>query len=140
MQPSDTEAYGCDYSAREYTPEQMDQYPDVRIEWLARYIGYPANAKCISHYPGAYRAHTKAGRPVALYHQIGYRDFQGGYASGVAQAQTALSDAKSQGWDGETPIIASRRISGVHHSPMISRLCAREQFMSEKLVRRMRRG
>jgi hypothetical protein len=41
-----------------------------------------------------------------LYHQIGYRDFEGGESSGRAQAQTALIDAKNQGWSGETPILA----------------------------------
>lgn len=108
MQPSDVTAYGCDYSEREFTPSQLDAYPGVRIEWLARYVGYPGNVKCISHYPGAYRAHRDAGRPVVLYHQVGYRDFEGGYASGRAHAQTALDDARSDavGWDGETPIVA----------------------------------
>lgn len=106
MQPSDVTAYGCDYSAREFAPQELGHYPGVKIEWLARYIGYPSNVKCISHYPGAYRAHRDAGRPVALYHQIGYRDFEGGAASGRAQAQVALADARSVGWDGETPIIA----------------------------------
>lgn len=108
MEPKDVTAYGCDYSAREFSPKQIDGYPGVPIKWLARYIGYPGNPKCISAYPGAYKAHTEAGRPVVLYHQIGYRDFEGGYGSGRTQAQAALADARSKavGWDGETPIIA----------------------------------
>lgn len=106
MQAKDVTAYGCDYSAREFTPDDLDHYPGVRIEWLARYIGYPNNPKCISAYPNAYRRHRDAGRPVVLYHQIGYRDFEGGYESGRAQAAVALADAKRQGWDGETPILA----------------------------------
>lgn len=107
MQPSDVTAYGCDYSEQEYTPQQLDLYPGVRIEWISRYIGYPGNPKCISHYPGAYRAHRDYGRPVVLFHQIAYRDFEGGASSGRAHAQTALADARGQGWDGETPIIAA---------------------------------
>lgn len=106
MQPKDVTAYGCDYSAREFAPDDLRHYPGVRIDWLARYIGYPRNPKCISAYPNAYRRHRDAGRPVVLYHQIGYRDFEGGYESGVAQAKVALADAKAQGWDGETPILA----------------------------------
>jgi hypothetical protein len=107
VQSTDVTAYGCDYSAREFEPWHLNNYPDVRIEWLARYIGYPWNPKCISHYPGAYRAHRDAGRPVVLYHQIGYQDFEGGFQSGVTHAQIALADAKSQGWNGETPIVAA---------------------------------
>jgi hypothetical protein len=106
MQSKDVTAYGCDYSAREFTPDDLKHYPGVRIEWLARYIGYPSNPKCISAYPNAYRRHRDAGRPVVLYHQIGYRDFEGGFASGEAQARVALADAKRLGWDGETPILA----------------------------------
>lgn len=108
MRPEDVKAFGADYSAAEFTPEQLDHYPEVKISWLARYIGYPSNRKCISYYPGAYLAHTRAGRPVALYHQVAYRDFEGGAASGRAHAQIALEDARSSrvGWDGESPIIA----------------------------------
>jgi hypothetical protein len=108
VQPKDVTAYGCDYSAREFTPTELDRYPGVRISWLARYIGYPGNRKCISTYPGAYRAHRDSGRPVVLFHQIEYRDFEGGYASGRTHAQAALTDARSMavGWDGETPILA----------------------------------
>jgi hypothetical protein len=108
MRPDDVTAYGCDYSAREFTPDEINRYPGVWISWLARYIGYPGNRKCISAYPGAYQRHTNSGRPVVLFHQVAYRDFEGGYASGRAHAQIALADARSKavGWDGETPILA----------------------------------
>jgi hypothetical protein len=108
MRPDQVTAYGCDYSAREFTPSELDRYPGVRISWLARYIGYPGNRKCISAYPGAYRAHRDSGRPVVLYHQVEYRDFTGGREAGRTHAQIAVTDARSKavGWDGETPILA----------------------------------
>lgn len=101
------QARGIDYSATEYTPEELNRYSGgFNPEFLGRYIGYPGNTKCISHYPGAYVRHRDAGRPALLFHQIEYRDFEGGYAKGQAHANTALADAKSVGWSGETPIIA----------------------------------
>jgi hypothetical protein len=108
MQPKDVKAYGADYSGREFTPAEINRYPGVWLDFLFRYIGYPGNRKCISHYPGAYRAHVDSGRPVGLYHQIGYRDFTDGESAGRAHARTALNDAQSKavGWDGESPIVA----------------------------------
>lgn len=108
MQSKDVKAYGADYSAREFTPAEIGQYPGVKIDFLIRYIGYPTNRKCISYYPGAYKAHVNAGRPVGLYHQIGYGDMEGGEDAGRAHGQIALADARSSrvGWDGESPIIA----------------------------------
>lgn len=113
MQSTDVVLWARDYSAREYTPGEFDQYerqnPGERpVQALGRYIGYPWNEKCISHYPGAYRAHWDSGRPVFLFHQIGYSDMGTGYDGGRAHAQTALTDARSSavGWDGESPIVA----------------------------------
>lgn len=127
MQSKDVTAYGADYSAREFHPNEMDGYPGVRIDFLFRYIGYPGNPKCISFYPGAYRTHVEAGRPVGLYHQIGYGDFTGGESAGREHAQTALRDARSWtvGWDGESPLVAcfDRRMAaftrnGVYYAPI----------------------
>ncbi|MDQ2583697.1 glycoside hydrolase domain-containing protein [Saccharothrix yanglingensis] len=100
--------FGLDYSARELSPAEIDDYnrrtPHQPISFLIRYIGYPANRKCISAYPGALRAHEAAGRLVLLVHQIGYRDFEGGRAAGRAHATTALADARAQGYPGNRPI------------------------------------
>jgi hypothetical protein len=113
MQSSDVVLWGRDYSAREFTAAEFDRYqrenPGERpVQALGRYIGYPGNSKCISYYPGMYQHHWENGRPVFLFHQIGYTDMAGGYASGRAHAQTALNDARSTrvGWDGESPIVA----------------------------------
>jgi len=113
MQRSDAVLLGRDYSAREFTPEELKLYQqqnpnDPPIQALGRYIGYPSNAKCISHYPGAYKAHWESGRPVFLFHQIGYTDMGGGYDAGRGHAQVAVNDARSSavGWNGESPIVA----------------------------------
>lgn len=113
MQPSDVKMYGRDYSAREWTPEQFDEYellnPRERpIQFLRRYIGYPGDPKCISAYNGMYRRHWESGRPVGLFHQIGYSDMEGGYDQGRQHALTAKSDAESSrvGWSGESHIVA----------------------------------
>lgn len=113
MQRSDAVLLGRDYSAREFSPQELDQYEkdfpnEAPVQALGRYAGYPDNPKCISHYPGAYKAHWNSGRPVFLFHQIGYTDMAGGYNAGRAHAQTILADAQSDriGWNGESPFVA----------------------------------
>lgn len=111
MESNDVTLWGRDYSAREFTPEELDRYQqdnpwEPPVQWLDRYIGYPTNRKCISHYPGMYERHWATGRPVSLFHQIGYTDMEGGFAGGRAHALTALNDARSVGWDGESHITA----------------------------------
>lgn len=111
MGPDDVVAYGRDYSAREFTDAEFWRYQqetpwEPPVQFLGRYIGYPTNRKCISHYPGMYRHHWDAGRPVFLFHQIGYGDMEGGYYQGRAHAQTAKADAERVGWQGETFIVA----------------------------------
>lgn len=113
MQADDVRLYGRDYSAREWTPEQFDEYerlnPHERpIQFLRRYIGYPNNSKCISAYNGMFRRHWEAGRPVGLFHQIGYTDMEGGYDRGRQHALTAKADAESDrvGWQGQSHIVA----------------------------------
>lgn len=111
MEPDDVVAYGRDYSAREFTDGEFVRYQrenpwEPPVQFLGRYIGYPRNEKCISHYPGMYEHHWNAGRPVFLFHQIGYGDMEGGYDQGRAHALTAKADAERVGWDGETFIVA----------------------------------
>lgn len=113
MQPSDVKMYGRDYSAREFTDAEFRQYmqqnpSERRVDFLGRYIGYPGNRKCISAYPGRYRHHLDAGRPIFLFHQIGYTDMEGGYNAGRVHATIALNDARSDAvrWDGESHIVA----------------------------------
>jgi glycoside hydrolase-like protein len=104
-------AYGLDYSARELSSREIDEYnranPHQPISFLIRYIGYPANKKCISHYPGALRAHEDSGRAVLLVHQVAYQDFAGGRAAGVAHAHIAVGDAERAGWKWDRPIFAA---------------------------------
>lgn len=100
-------AYGADYSGGEFTPAQLDAYHaaggyDIRV--LIRYIGYPANPKCITHYPGAYQSLTDSGRLVLLVHEIGADDAAGGWDAGVRNATVALNDARSIGYPEELPI------------------------------------
>jgi hypothetical protein len=103
-------AYGADYSQGEFTPEQLDAYHasggyDIRV--LIRYIGYPSNPKCVSHYPGAYQRLVDSGRLVLLVHEIGHGDPGGGYQGGVRDATTALNDARGIGYPEELPIFMS---------------------------------
>lgn len=95
--------YGLDYSTGEPTPEQVGacRYP---ISFLIRYIGYPGNRKCISHYPGAYVKHVAAGRTVLLVAENTTRDAAGGFPAGVAMARTAFADAKTIGYPDSLPI------------------------------------
>ncbi|AHH94712.1 glycoside hydrolase domain-containing protein [Kutzneria albida] len=100
-------AYGADYSAGEFSPAQLDAYTagggwDLRV--LLRYIGYPQQPKCISHYPGAYQQHVAAGRTVVLLHEWDVDDTAGGWDAGVAQARLALNDANSIGYPADMPI------------------------------------
>ena len=100
-------AYGADYSGGEFTPAQLDAYHaaggyDIRV--LIRYIGYPANPKCVTHYPGAYQSLTDSGRLVLLVHEIGANDAAGGWDAGVRNARAALNDARSIGYPEELPI------------------------------------
>lgn len=103
--------HGLDYSARELTPQEIDDYnranPGQPITYLIRYIGYSANRKCISHYAGALKAHEASGRKVLLVHQIAYQDFARGYEAGVEHAQIAVADAERQGWEWNRPIFAA---------------------------------
>lgn len=104
-------AYGLDYSARELSPAEIDDYnlknPDAPISFLIRYIGYPDRRKCVSAYPGALRAHEDAGRPVWLVHQDAYQDFGGGWHAGIAHARLAVADAERAGWRWDRPIFAA---------------------------------
>lgn len=101
-------AYGLDYSARELTPDEIAAYnranPSQPISFLIRYIGYPTNAKCISHYPGALQRFEKAGVVVLLVHQVAYLDFHGGYNAGRQHALIALADAQREGYPEGRPI------------------------------------
>jgi Putative peptidoglycan binding domain/Rv2525c-like, glycoside hydrolase-like domain len=96
--------YGTDYSARELTPAELDAYKAYDIRFLIRYIGWPDNPKCISHYPGAYQAHVNAGRMVLLTAENATNDPAGGFAGGAAMARRALSDADSIGYSDTLPI------------------------------------
>lgn len=105
------QAYGLDYSARELSPQEIDDYnranPNARISFLIRYIGYRTNKKCISHYPGALRAHEQSGRRVLLVHQVAYNDFLGGEQAGIAHARLSVADAEREGWQHDTPMFAA---------------------------------
>ena len=96
--------YGADYSARELTPSDLDQFTEYDIRFLIRYIGWPDNPKCISHYPGAYQAHVQAGRTVLLAAELDAQDPAGGFAGGAAMARRALGDADSIGYPDSLPI------------------------------------
>lgn len=96
--------YGADYSASELTPSELDSFAGYDIRFLIRYIGWPNDPKCISHYPGAYRAHVTAGRTVLLVAEYDANDPAGGYTGGVAMAQRAVQDADSIGYPADLPI------------------------------------
>ena len=49
-----TYTFGADYSTRELSPAELDRFTEYDIRFLIRYIGWPGNPKCISHYPGTY--------------------------------------------------------------------------------------
>ena len=99
-----TVTYGADYSARELSPSELDHFTQYDIRFLIRYIGWPGNPKCISHYPGAYKAHVRAGRLVLLSAEGGTNDPAGGFAGGAAMARRALADANSIGYPSSLPI------------------------------------
>lgn len=99
-----TISYGLDYSAGELTPAQLSAISTYDISFLIRYCGWPANRKCISHYPGAYARHVAAGRTVLLVAEGGTTDPAGGFAAGVAMARRALDDATSMHYPEALPI------------------------------------
>ncbi len=106
--------YGADYSASELSPSELDGFTDYDIRFLIRYIGWPDNPKCISHYPGAYHAHVNAGRMVLLVAEQGTGDPAGGFGGGAAMAQRALNDARSVGYPASLPIFCwSHSASGM---------------------------
>lgn len=96
--------YGADYSAREFSPQELNGFSQYNIKFLMRYIGYPSNPKCISHYPGAFAAHEAAGRTVLLAIENQVYDPRGGFLAGVAMANLALQDARSIGYPEDRPI------------------------------------
>ena len=89
--------YGLDYSARELAPSELDGWHDYDVRFLLRYIGYPDNPKCVSHYPGAYAAHRAANRVVLLVHENDRDDVARGHDGGVADAQRAEADRRNIG-------------------------------------------
>jgi hypothetical protein len=99
-----TVTYGADYSARELSVSELDSFKEYDIRFLIRYIGWPGNPKCISHYPGAYQAHVTGGRIVLLVAEEGTADPAGGFGGGVAMARRALSDARRIGYPDSLPI------------------------------------
>jgi hypothetical protein len=105
--PGNHVTFGADYSAHELSPAQLHSYTHYDIRFLIRYIGYPGNTKCISHYPGAYHAHVRAGRLVLLVHENDTNDPAGGHSNGVRMAEVALHDAESIGYPGNLPIFFS---------------------------------
>ncbi len=96
--------HGADYSNHELSPAELDAFTGYDIRFLIRYIGYPENPKCISHYPGAYQRHINAGRLVLLVIENGTTDAAGGHDGGVAMAERALEDAGSIGYPDSLPI------------------------------------
>jgi Domain of unknown function (DUF1906) len=96
--------YGADYSAGELSPAELDQFTQYDIRFLLRYIGWPDNPKCISHYPGSYRALTGSGRTVLLAAELDGNDPASGYTGGVSMARRALDDASSVGYPVSLPI------------------------------------
>lgn len=99
-----TVTYGTDYSSRELSASELDSFRDYDIRFLIRYIGWPGNPKCISHYPGAYQAHVNGGRVVLLVAEQGTSDPAGGFGGGVTMAHRALRDARSVGYPDSLPI------------------------------------
>lgn len=96
--------YGADYSAGELSPADLDRFTTYDLRFLLRYIGWPDNPKCISHYPGAYQKLAGSGRVVLLVAEQGTTDPAGGHDAGVAMARRALDDAASVGYPDSLPI------------------------------------
>lgn len=99
-----TVTYGADYSSRELSVSELDSFRAYDIRFLIRYIGWPDNPKCISHYPGAYQAHVNGGRMVLLVAEQGTSDPAGGFGGGATMARRALRDARSVGYPDSLPI------------------------------------
>jgi hypothetical protein len=97
-------AYGADYSAGELSAAELARFSTYDLRFLIRYIGYPDNRKCISHYPSAYQELTRSGRLVLLVIENDQTDPAGGYDGGVAMARRALDDAASIGYPDSLPI------------------------------------
>jgi len=101
-------AYGADYTARELTPWELDEYGrggGYDLQFLIRYIGYPDSPHCLSHHPGALARHREAGRTVLLAHRFGPDDFAGGWDAGQQHARAAMADARAEGYPENLPII-----------------------------------
>lgn len=96
--------YGADYSSRELSVFELGSFKDYDIRFLIRYIGWPDNPKCISHYPGAYQPHVDGGRTVLLVAAQRICDPAGGFGGAAAMARRALGDAKSIGYPDNLPI------------------------------------
>ena len=96
--------YGADYSAGELSPAELDRFTTYDLRFLLRYIGWPDNPKCISHYPGAYQKLADSGRVVLLVAEQGTTDPAGGHDAGIAMAQRAQDDAASVGYPDSLPI------------------------------------
>ena len=96
--------YGADYSAGELSAAELDRFTTYDLRFLLRYIGWPDNPKCISHYPGAYQKLADSGRMVLLVAEQGTTDPAGGHDAGVAMAQRARDDAASVGYPDSLPI------------------------------------
>src|SRR5215469_16704450 len=102
--------YGADYSRHELSPAELGAFTVYRTQFLLRYIGYPDNPKCITHYPGAYQRHVHAGRTVLLVIENDGTDPQGGHDGGVAMARRAHgrvprqpADLLQRGWLAANP-------------------------------------
>lgn len=118
-------AYGADYSARELTPWELDEYSrggGYDLQFLIRYIGYPDSPRCLSHHPGALARHREAGRTVLLSHRAGVNDFAGGWEAGQAHARLAMADARIEGYPENLPIIftCDRRLDDDSAGPPIA--------------------
>ena len=113
--------YGADYSGGELSPAELDRFTTYDLRFLLRYIGWPDNPKCISHYPGAYQKLAGSGRAVLLVAQQGTADPAGGHDAGVAMAQRALDDAASVGYPDTLPIFFCAggwlSLSGIRWTP-----------------------
>jgi hypothetical protein len=96
--------YGADYAAGELSPAELDRFTTYDLRFLLRYIGWPDNPRCTSHYRGAYQKLADSGRVVLLVAEQGTTDPAGGHDAGAAMAQRALDDAASAGYPDTLPI------------------------------------
>lgn len=96
--------YGADYSARELSPDELEEFAEYDLRFLIRYIGFPDNPKCISNHPGAFAKHVDAGRLVLLVAERDENDPAGGFEGGQDMARRARDDAKDIGYPEHLPI------------------------------------